>query len=338
MVSNDTGHPEWLPRLKDFASPDSRKAAVQLIDTVVPYFATLVLMYLTIRWGAPVWVTLALSIPAALFMVRAFILFHDCAHGSFLKSRKAMTVLGTLLGILTFTPYATWRCCHGIHHATVGNLDRRGIGDIWTMTVQEYKAGSLFRRFLYRAYRHPLVLFGLGPIYLFLISNRFPGKDAKKDQVRSVYITNLAILAIAVACSLTIGLRAYLLIQLPILFFAAIGGIWLFYVQHQFDPSYWARSCDWQSFEACMRGSSFYKLPPVLQWFSGNIGLHHIHHLQPRIPNYRLQACLNAIPDLHLKDAITLRRSFSAIYLNLWDEIDKKLVSFRSLRPQAARA
>lgn len=338
MVAAEKNHPAWLPRLKEFASPHTGMATVQLIDTVLPYFAMLVLMYLSIRWGAPVWVTLAMAIPAALLMVRTFILFHDCTHGSFLKSRAAMTTIGTILGVLTFTPYATWRCCHAIHHATVGNLDRRGVGDIWTMTVQEYQASSAFARFKYRVYRHPLVLFGLGPVYLFLIKNRFPDKDAKQDKVRSVLVTNLGILAIAVACSLTIGLRAYLLIQLPILFFAAIGGIWLFYVQHQFDPSYWARTNDWQSFEACMRGSSFYKLPRVLQWFSGNIGLHHIHHLQPRIPNYKLQACMNAIPDLHLKDAITLRHSFSAIYLNLWDEIEKKLVSFRSLRATASRA
>lgn len=332
MVTVDTGRPAWLPHVKDFAAPDTRAAVSQLINTVLPYFGLLALMYLTIRWGAPVWVTLALSIPAALFMVRAFILFHDCSHGSFLKSKKAMTVIGTFLGVLTFTPYATWRCCHGIHHATVGNLDRRGVGDIWTMTVQEYQASSRFGRLKYRMYRHPLVLFVLGPVYLFLIKNRFSDKAATGDKSRSVLVTNLAILAIALICAFTIGLRAYLLIQLPILFFAAMGGIWLFYVQHQFDPSYWARSNDWQTFEACMRGSSFYKLPPLLQWFSANIGLHHIHHLSPRIPNYRLQACLNAIPDLHLKDAITLRHSFSAIYLNLWDEIDKRLVSFRSLR------
>ena len=332
MISEDTVKPSWLPRVKDFAVPDSRAAARQLINTLLPYFALLALMYLTIRWGSPVWVPLVLSVPAALFMVRSFILFHDCSHGSFLKSKRAMTVIGTFLGILTFTPYATWRCCHGIHHATVGNLDRRGVGDIWTMTVQEYRATTRFGRFKYRLYRNPLVLFVLGPVYLFLIKNRFPDKAAKQDKVRSVLVTNLAILAIALVCAFTIGLRAYLLIQLPILFFAAMGGIWLFYVQHQFDPSYWARSNDWQSFAACMRGSSFYKLPPVLQWFSANIGLHHIHHLAPRIPNYRLQACLNAIPDLHLPDAITLSHSFSAIYLNLWDEVDKKLVSFRSLR------
>jgi omega-6 fatty acid desaturase (delta-12 desaturase) len=247
-----------------------------------------------------------------------------------------MTVIGTFLGILTFTPYATWRCCHGIHHATVGNLDRRGVGDIWTMTVQEYEASSRFARLKYRLYRNPLVLFVLGPVYVFLIRNRFPDKHAKRGQTLSLSITNAGILAIAAVCAFTIGLRAYLLIQLPTLFFAAVGGIWLFYVQHQFDPSYWARSNDWQTFEACMRGSSFYKLPPVLQWFSANIGLHHIHHLAPRIPNYRLQACLDAIPDLDLPDAITLRRSFSAIYLNLWDEMGKRLVSFRSL--QATRA
>ncbi len=180
MVPAQTTRPAWLSRIKEFAAPDSGAAARQLINTLLPYFAILALMYLTIRWGLPEAVTLALSLPAALFLVRVFILFHDCSHGSFLKSKRAMTAIGTFLGILTFTPYATWRCCHGIHHATVGNLDRRGVGDIWTMTVQEYQASSRFARLKYRLYRHPLVLFVLGPVYVFLIKNRFPDKHAKR--------------------------------------------------------------------------------------------------------------------------------------------------------------
>lgn len=332
MTTIDSAGPPWLAQLKDFAAPDTKRATTQLINTLLPYFATLVLMYLTIRMDAPVWVTLALSVPAGGFMVRAFILFHDCCHGSFLKSRKAMDIIGTLLGILTFTPYAEWRLSHGIHHSTVGNLDRRGVGDVWTMTVQEYRSSSLFRRFLYRAYRSPIILFGFGPIFLFLLINRFPSKFAKGSQRRSVYATNAAIVLLAVGASLLIGVRAYLLIQLPTLFFAALAGIWLFYVQHQFDPTYWARTEDWQSLEASMRGSSFYKLPKVLQWISGNIGLHHIHHLMPRIPNYRLQDCIDAIPELRLPNPLTFGRSLASISLNLWDEARCRLISFRQLR------
>jgi len=328
---DDSGY-AWLERLKEFAAPDTKKATLQLINTLVPYFATLVLMYLTIRWGAPVWLTLALSVPAGGFMVRAFILFHDCCHGSFLKSRRAMDIIGTLLGILTFTPYAEWRLSHGIHHSTVGNLDRRGVGDVWTMTVEEYRSGSAWRRFLYRAYRSPVILFGFGPFFLFLLINRFPGKYAKMAQRRSVHFTNFAILAVAIGWSLLIGVRAYLLIQLPTLFFAALAGIWLFYVQHQFDTTYWARSDDWQSLAASMQGSSFYKLPKVLQWVSGNIGLHHIHHLMPRIPNYRLQACIDAIPELKLPKPLTFGRSIASVSMNLWDETGRRLISFRELR------
>ena len=332
MSMPDADGPPWLARLKEFAVPDRKKATIQLIDTLIPYFSILVLMYLTIRWAAPVWVTIALSIPAGSFMVRAFILFHDCCHGSFLKSRRAMDIIGTVLGIVTFTPYSEWRNSHGIHHSTVGNLDRRGVGDVWTMTVEEYRASPRFRRFLYRGYRHPVILFGFGPFFLFLLINRFPKKNAKTKQSRSVVLTNLAILGLALFFSFLIGPRAYLLIQIPTLFFSALAGIWLFYVQHQFDPTYWARSEDWQSLEASMNGSSFYKLPKVLQWFSGNIGMHHIHHLLPRIPNYRLQACLDAIPELVLDKPLTFWRSLRAVSLNLWDEAGRRLVSFRELR------
>jgi omega-6 fatty acid desaturase (delta-12 desaturase) len=323
--------------LRAYAVPDGRKAAIQLTDTLLPYFGLLFLMYLTVRAGAPVGLTLALALPAGLFLVRAFILFHDCCHGSFLASRRAMGAVGSILGVLVFTPFADWRHSHGVHHSSAGNLDRRGVGDVWTMTVAEYRAASRWRRFLYRAYRHPAVLFGLGPFFVFLVGNRLAAKGAGPAQRRSVLLTNLAIAAVAVGASLAIGPRAYLLIQLPVLFVGALAGIWLFYVQHQFDPSYWARSADWQSLAAALEGSSWYKLPKFLQWFSGNIGLHHIHHLLPRIPNYRLQDCLDAVPELHLERPLTIARSLAAVSLSLWDEAAGKLVAFRSLRPVPAR-
>ncbi len=330
--------PLWLPRLKDFSAPADRRAIIQLANTLVPYAVLLALMYATMRLGAPLWATLLLAVPAGGFLVRAFILFHDCCHGSFLSSRRAMDAVGAVLGILTFTPYQEWRHSHGVHHSSVGNLDRRGIGDVWTMTADEYRAAPPFRRFLYRAYRHPLILFGFGPLFLFLIINRFPTKGAKRTQVRSVVLTNFAVLAVAAAGCLVLGLREYLTIQLSVLFVAALAGIWLFYVQHQFDPTYWARSEDWQSLDAALLGSSFYKLPAVLRWFSGNIGLHHIHHLNPRIPNYRLQECLKAIPELRLEHPLTLGRSFAAVSLNLWDEARRRLVSFREFRRSERRA
>ncbi|GAB1482080.1 fatty acid desaturase DesE [Treponema sp.] len=329
MSKTSPTDPVWLSRLVPFAKPSSKRALIQLVDTVPPYLALLSLMYLTIRWGVPLWVTLALSIPAGLFLVRSFILFHDCCHGSFLKSRRGMDVLGTALGILTFTPYADWRRSHGIHHSTVGNLDKRGIGDVMTKTVEEYEASSPLARLKYRLYRHPFVLFILGPLFIFLFTNRFPTKGALGLQKRSVLLTNLALLAIAVTAYFTIGLKAYLLIQLPTLFIAATVGIWLFYVQHQFDPTYWERNSVWGSTAAAIRGSSYYKLNPFLRWVSGNIGLHHIHHLMPRIPNYNLQACLEAVPELKHKEALTFGKSIHSVSLNLWDEARGKLVSFR---------
>lgn len=324
--------PEWTLKLKQYEKPNALKAAWQLTDTLVPYFGLLVLMYFFTRWGFPVWATLLLTIPAGAFLVRLFIFFHDCVHGSYLESRQAIRIVGNILGVLTFTPFSDWRHKHGVHHSTSGNLDRRGIGDVWTMTVAEYAGSSRLRRFRYRLFRNPAVMFGLGPIFMFLISNRIPVRRSSRKQIVNVLLTDLAIAAIVTAAALTIGIKTYLLIQLPTLYFAGAAGIWLFYVQHQFDPSYWARTDDWASMEAALQGSSYYKLPRVLQWISGNIGLHHVHHLRPRIPNYNLQEAVDETPELQLHSPLTIRKSIGSVYLNIWDETDKRLLSFRALK------
>lgn len=325
------GRPEWTRALKRFEEPSARKAAWQLINTLVPYLGLVVLMYVTTRWNWPVWSTILLGIPAGALLVRLFIFFHDCVHGSYLRSRRAITILGNVLGVLTFTPFSEWRHSHGVHHSTAGNLDRRGIGDVWTMTVEEYAASTPLRRFLYRFVRNPFVMFGLGPIAMFLIMNRIPGPHSSRKQILNVVFTDVVIAAIILAVAFTIGIKTYLLIQLPIIYFGGIAGIWLFYVQHQFDPSYWARTEDWASMEAAMEGSSYYKLPRVLQWITGSIGLHHVHHLRPRIPNYNLQRCLDAIPELRLVNPLTIRRSLGSVRLNIWDERSGRLLSFRAL-------
>jgi len=320
--------PPWVADLKRFEVPSRRKATLQLLNTLMPYLALLTTMYLTIYWKIPYWVTLLIAIPTAGFLVRLFIFFHDCAHGSYLASSRAMVILGNILGGITFTPFEEWRHAHSIHHAGAGNLDRRGMGDVWTMTVQEYLASRLSKRLAYRLFRHPLVLFGFGPIYTFLIVHRFPMRGAKRIQIRSVILTDLMIATILVVAALTIGIKAYLMIMLPTLMIGGAAGIWLFYVQHQFDPSYWARSGEWDLLEAALRGSSFYKLPRILQWFSGNIGFHHAHHLRPLIPNYNLERCIQETRELQLENPLTFWRSLKSVRLNLWDEEHRILLGF----------
>ena len=323
--------PAWIAQLKQYESPVLSRAIWQLVNTLVPYIGLVVLMYLSIRAEYPVWVTLLLSLPAAAFLVRIFVIFHDCVHGSFFASRKANRVVGTILGLLTFTSYGEWQFGHGVHHSTSGNLDRRTIGEVKTLTVDEYRASSPLDRLGYRIYRNPLFLFFVAPLLLFIVTQRVPHKGAKPRQVLAVWITNVLLAGIVVLAAFTIGLPTYLLIQLPIMYFAGMAGIWLFYVQHQFDPGYWERAEEWDSFDAALEGSSYYKLPAVLQWFTANIGLHHVHHLRPRIPNYNLQRCLDAIPDLQLEDHLTIRQSLASVGMNLWDEANKRLIAFRDL-------
>jgi omega-6 fatty acid desaturase (delta-12 desaturase) len=323
--------PAWVANLKRYESPDTGKVALQMLDTLIPYFALLALMYMTIFWSLPYWVTLLVAVPAGALLVRLFIFFHDCCHGSYVRSQLGLKVLGNILGVITFTAYADWRYSHGIHHSSSGNLDRRGIGDIWTMTVEEYAAASKPTRMLYRIFRNPFFMFGVIPTFAYLIMHRFPTRHSHKSQNLSILYTDIALAGIITAAALTIGIKAYLMIQLPIMILGGAGGVWLFYIQHQFDPSYWARTEEWGSMESALQGSSWYRLPKLLQWVSGNIGFHHIHHLRPRIPNYNLELCLKETPELQLPDSLSLWRSLKSVRLKVWDEKEKVLLSFRQM-------
>jgi omega-6 fatty acid desaturase (delta-12 desaturase) len=318
--------------LAEYAKSDPRKAIWQLVNTLIPYAILWYLMIRSIQLGYSYWLTLGLAVVASGLMVRIFIFFHDCTHGSFFASRRANKIVGYITGILTFTPYDDWRHTHSVHHATAGDLDRRGVGDVWTMTVDEYLEAPRLQKLAYRLFRHPLITFGLGPSFMFLIVHRFPHKGATKRQRRSVWLTNLALLAIIVVAALTIGLQTYLLIQLPMMIIAGAAGVWLFYIQHQYEKVYWARHEEWDPIQAALEGSSYYKLPKVLQWFTGNIGLHHVHHLRARIPNYNLQECHDNVPVAQAVEPLTIRTSLRSLWLHLWDERNGVLVSFRALK------
>lgn len=326
--------PAWVQEMKKYEKPSARRVALQLLDTLPAYLAVLVLMHFTMSWHLPYLVTLLLAVPGGALMIRLFIFFHDCGHGSYVASPVGRQIIGNILGVLTFTAFSDWRRSHGIHHSSSGNLDRRGVGDVWTMTMEEYAAASPARRLWYRIFRNPFVMFGLGPFFSFMIVHRWPTRGSNRNQYLSVMLTNVVLAAIIVAVSLAFGIKEYLLIQLPILLIGGAGGVWLFYIQHQFDPSYWARTEEWESMEAAMRGSSYYKLPRVLQWISGNIGFHHIHHLRPRIPNYNLQQCLRETPQLQLPDPLRLWPSLLSVRLKVWDEKQKLLLTLAEMKLQ----
>ncbi len=317
--------------ISHYARPIYKSAVVQLLDTLIPYTVLWVMIVMLVRWEYPLWMAFLLMIANAGFLVRIFIIFHDCCHGSFFASRRANTVLGYITGILTFTPFEQWRRSHSRHHDTVGDLDRRGTGDVWTMTVEEYQASTKLKRLAYRLVRNPGLMLGFGPAILFLIVQRFFSKQDRKGERASVIVTDLAIAAVIAIAAFTIGIKTYLLIQLPVSLMAGAAGIWLFYVQHQFEGVYWARHDEWEPMRAALEGSSYLKLPRILQWFTGSIGLHHIHHVQQRIPNYSLQQCYNDTPALQRNNPITLLGTLRCLNLNLWDEKRKRLVSFRSV-------
>jgi acyl-lipid omega-6 desaturase (Delta-12 desaturase) len=320
----------WKEIVARYQRPSTGRALWQTVNTLGPYTLLWYLMYLSlpVSW----WLAVPLVILAAAFHVRTFIIHHDCGHGSFFKSRRANDILGFITGVLTFTPYHHWRWEHALHHATSGDLDRRGTGDIWTLTVQEYLEASRWKRFAYRLARNPIVLFVLAPLYVFLIKHRFPKAKASLRERRSVYWTNVALAGTTAAMIAIFGLVPYLILQLAMLTVAGAAGFWLFYVQHQFEDVYWERGQEWDYARAALQGSSFYKLPKVLQWFSGNIGFHHIHHLSSRIPNYNLERCHKAEPLFQTAKTITLFSSFKSLTFRLWDEHRKQLVSFRHLR------
>ena len=325
-----TSPSHWQEIVARYQQPSVARGTYQLVNTLVPYAALWVLMYFArpVSW----WLVVPLALLAGAFLVRLFIIHHDCGHGSFFKSRKANDTIGFITGVLTFTPYFHWRWEHATHHATSGDLDRRGMGDIWTLTVQEYLESSRWRRFAYRLARNPIILFVIGPLYVFLIQFRFARDNANRRDRDSVFWTNLGIAGVAAALSAIFGIKAYLLIQLMIMTVAGAAGVWLFYVQHQFDGVYWERSGDWDYVTAALQGSSFYKLPKVLQWFSGNIGFHHIHHLSARIPNYHLEKCHKAEPLFQTVKPVTLVGSLKSFTFRLWDEQKRRLVGYGHLR------
>jgi len=315
-----------------FTTPSLGKAIWQILNTLIPYLLLWAVAILAFRNEYPLWVCFIPVVLAAPFVVRIFIIFHDCCHSSFFKTKWANKLVGHIAGILSSTPLTDWGAAHISHHSTAGNLDKRGVGDIWTLTVEEYISAPRLKRITYRIFRHPLFMFGVGPSYVFLIFHRFTQKGVRHKGRLSVYITNLGMLALLLLGGSTIGYKTYLLIQLPITIIAATLGLWLFYVQHQYEEVYWERNDVRDSLKAALEGSSYYKLPKVAQWFTGNIGLHHIHHLNPSIPNYNLQACHNEIQKLQHIEPLGLRKSFKSLFIHLWDEDTKKLISFKAMK------
>ena len=316
--------------LTRFQRPSTARALWQIFNTIVPYVLLWFLMYHVKQIS--LWLALPLAILAGTLLVRVFIFFHDCGHGSFFKSHWANALTGFIAGMLTFTPYYHWRWQHGIHHGTSGHLDKRGVGDVWTMTVQEYLDSSRWKRFSYRFVRNPFVLFVIAPLYVFLFRQRFASSTASPRERHSVWWMNAALLGLAAFMSWLFGIGPYLLLQTVAWMVAGATGIWLFYIQHQFEDAYWERTEQWDYTAAALRGSSYYKLPRVLQWLSGNIGFHHIHHLSPSIPNYNLERCHEADPVFQQVKPITLLASLKSLKFRFWDEPAKKLVGYRRMR------
>jgi omega-6 fatty acid desaturase (delta-12 desaturase) len=331
-----TDRPSWREDLAPYAQPHLGRSLLDLLTSVVPYLALSYVMYLAL--GTSYLLVLAIALPAAGFLVRTFILFHDCTHGSFLPSRRANTWLGVVLGLMVYSPFLRWRHDHAIHHATSGDLDRRGGGDIRTLTVAEYNALPARSQLAYRIFRHPLVMFGIGPIVALLIGPRIVARDARPRMRRSVIGTNIALALLIAAFCWLMGPINFLLVQAPTIMLAGSAGIWLFYVQHQFEDAYWEATDGWSYADAALRGSSYLKLPKILQFFSGNIGLHHVHHLNARIPNYNLQRAHDENPIFHDVPTLTLRDGFRAVRLKLWDEERRGMVSFAQARRPSAQA
>lgn len=329
---------KWNEILRPYWGADTGRSVGQLVTSAVPFAVLWYAMLQSLEVGY--WLTLLLAVPATGFMMRLFMIQHDCGHGSFFESRRARDVTGFWIGVLLLTPYQYWRKTHAYHHAHSGDLDFRGFGDIDTFTVREYLSWSRWKRFRYRLYRHPLVLFTIGPAFHFIVKHRFPW-DVPRDWTqawRSVWLTNLAIAGVLAVAWATIGLERFLLIQAPITLMACTLGVWLFYVQHQFEHTYWDRHDDWDYYEASLHGSSYLKLPAPLQWITANIGVHHVHHMSARIPNYKLQQVHDENPEFHEVTTLTMRDSWRLIWLTLWDEEERRLIGFRDLDRRRARA
>lgn len=321
-------HP-WLSKLKQYEGSNLRSSVIQIITSFLPYFGLMAAMLYLMVNSCPYWTVMLLSLPAAGFLIRIFIIFHDCTHNSFFNSQRACSIIGNIGGVLTFTSYADWKRAHALHHANVAKLEKRGIGDVWTMTVGEYREAGKWKKLSYRVFRNPFVLLAVGPIIIFLVFNRLPKEYTRKKEHISLALTNVAILGIIALAWFTVGIWNYVLVQLPVIYFAGVIGIWLFYVQHQYEDVYWSEAGNWDPVRASLEGSSYYKLPAILRWFSGNIGFHHIHHLKPRIPNYNLKPCIESVEELQAVRAITFTKGLKSLFLRLWDEESGKMVGFK---------
>ena len=315
-----------------YRQPSLGRSIFELLVTAVPFILLWIATWAGIEAGY--WAALLLTIPAAGLLLRLFIIQHDCGHGSFFERRAANDWVGRVLGVLTMTPYYVWRRSHAEHHAANGNLDRRGIGDIDTLTIEEYRQKSWGQRIRYRLYRHPLIMFGLGPTYLFLLRHRLPVGLMRNgwEPWASALATNLAIAALIAAVVAVVGLGSFLIVHLPIIILAASMGVWLFYVQHQFEDTFWEREDAWTFHHGAMHGSSHYDLPRILHWFTGNIGIHHVHHLTSRIPFYRLPEVLRDRPELRDVGRLTIRQSLATVRLVLWDDQKRRMVTFKEAR------
>ena len=328
MLKNNSQE-RWQAIVSRYAMPDNWHSIWQILNSAVPFVLMWILMAYSLRIGY--WLTLLLAFPTAGFMVRMFIIFHDCCHASFFKDHRANEIVGNMLGLLVWTPFYQWKRDHSIHHATAGDLDRRGTGDVLTLTVKEYLALPWYKKFGYRILRNPMILFTVGSFIDFVILQRFPTASAGKRERTSVWWTNAALIAVIVILWNTVGWQTLLLVEIPILLIATSAGVWLFYVQHNFDGTYWARHEQWEFFKAGVTGSSFYKLPAILNWFTGNIGYHHIHHLSPKIPNYKLPIAYKENPLFQIQP-LTIVKSMKSLGYRLWDEERKMLVGFNVLR------
>jgi omega-6 fatty acid desaturase (delta-12 desaturase) len=318
--------PFWREDLAPYAQPHLGRSLRELATSVLPYLGLSILMYYLL--DSSYLLVLVIAIPTAGFLVRTFILFHDCTHGSLMHTKRANIWLGTVLGLFVYSPFLRWRHDHAIHHATSGDLDRRGGGDVRTLTVEEYHALSPRSRLAYRLFRNPLVMFGIGPIVSLLIGPRIVSRDARPRMKRSVIGTNIALAVVVGTICWLIGWSQFLLVQAPTVLLAGSAGIWLFYVQHQFEDAYWQESGGWSYADAALRGSSYLKLPKLLQFFSGNIGLHHVHHLNARIPNYNLQRAHEENPIFHGVPTLSFMDGMRSVRLKLWDEKRGRLVTF----------
>lgn len=323
---------KWTPVLQSYREANHLRSVFEILITAVPFLLLWVLMWASLSFSY--WLTLLLAAPTAGFLVRLFMIQHDCGHGAFFRKRLANDWVGRVLGVITLTPYDHWRESHAIHHATSGNLQHRGIGDIDTVTVREYLEMSHWDRLRYRLYRNPFVMFGIGPAYLFLFKNRLPvgGRKAGWRAWLSTTATNGGVAILSVGGMWLVGVAPFVSVHLPIMLLAASIGVWLFYVQHQFEYTFWDNADVWTLQDAALRGSSHYDLPPILRWLTANIGIHHVHHLASRIPFYRLPEVLRDHPDLKKGTTLTLLQSFKCVRLSLWDESQRRLISFQELR------